>query len=406
MSMIDSRKYKAYIELIIATVCITILYLILRDFRLSELLPIDEGKAMDRFIADFIVSGTETDRGFFAVCQYNVQNMVIYLFSRITGNRIIGVNIYYILTFFAISFSSYWLLTKVGVSHAVSVFGAILLSVLPYHTDRGVMQVITSGFFMVPVIMGIFYDIYFAEKYQKEEQRINRIYVVVLLMLPWIDINLTFMTAILMVMLCLQKHRKDTTYLSAVYGLPMLIEALVIYNIAHMGTKTNLTEAVEKAKEEGLRILDFIMPVRRHIYDRFFNLRYDYDIAFGANGESGLNTLGFLLSVCFVMGILVLLFGKKGNPLVKWLSWMNIVVILFANISGFGLLVEYVGIHVTFWNRMGIFIIVSSAVIMGIYADQIKTILQNKANKVICNITFVFVAIVAILDVLLRHAPV
>ena len=155
MSMSDSRKYKAYIELIIATVCITILYLILRDFRLSELLPIDEGKAMDRFIADFIVSGTETDRGFFAVCQYNVQNMVIYLFSRITGNRIIGVNIYYILTFFAISFSSYWLLTKVGVSHAVSVFGAILLSVLPYHTDRGVMQVITSGFFMVPVIMGI-----------------------------------------------------------------------------------------------------------------------------------------------------------------------------------------------------------------------------------------------------------
>lgn len=402
MSMIDSRKYKAYIELIIATVCITILYLILRDFRLSELLPIDEGKAMDRFIADFIVSGTETDRGFFAVCQYNVQNMVIYLFSRITGNRIIGVNIYYILTFFAISFSSYWLLTKVGVSHAVSVFGAILLSVLPYHTDRGVMQVITSGFFMVPVIVGIFYEIYFEDK----EQKLNRIYLAVLLLLPWIDLNLTFMTAILMVMLCLQRHKKDTTYQSAVYGIPMLAEALAIYAIAYMGTGTNLTAAVERAKEEGLRILDFIMPVRRHIYDRFFNLRYDYDIAFGANGESGFNTLGFLLSVCFIMGILVLFFDKKGNTLVKWLSWMNIVVILFANISGFGLLVEYVGIHVTFWNRMGIFIIVSSAVIMGIYADQIKTILQNKANKVICNITFVFVAIVAILDVLLRHAPV
>ena len=404
--MMNNKRHKDYLELVIATICMTILYLVLSGFRLSELLPIDEGKAMDRFISDFIVSGTETDRGFFAVCQYNVQNMVIYLLSRITGNGIIGVNIYYILTFFAISFSSYWLLTKVGVSHTVSVFGAILLSILPYHTDRGVMQVITSSFFMVPVIMGIFYDIYFAEKEQKAEQRINRIYLVVLLMLPWIDLNLTFMTSILIVMLCLQRHKKDTTYQSAVYGIPMLAEALAIYAIAYMGTGTNLTAAVERAKEEGLRILDFIMPVRRHIYDRFFNLRYDYDIAFGANGESGLNTLGFLLSVCFVMGILVLLFGKKGNPLVKWLSWMNIVVILFANISGFGLLVEYVGIHVTFWNRMGIFIIVSSAVIMGIYADQIKTILQNKANKVICNITFVFVAIVAILDVLLRHAPV
>ena len=214
------------------------------------------------------------------------------------------------------------------------------------------------------------------------------------------------MTAILIVMLCLQRYQKGTTCLSVVYGLPMLIDALIIYFVANVENKNNLTETVEKAKEEGLRILDFIMPVRRHIYDRFFNLRYDYDVAFGANGESGLNTLGFLLSVCFVMGILVLLFGKKGNTLVKWLSWINIVVILFANISGFGLLVEYAGIHVIFWNRMGIFIIVGSAAIMGIYADQIKTILQNKTNKVMCNITFAFVAIVAILDVLLRHAPV
>ena len=332
--------------------------------------------------------------------------MAIYLLSKITGNWIVGANIYYTLTFFAISFSSYWLLTKVGVSHAVSAFGAVLLSILPYHTDRGVMQVITSSFFMVPVIVGIFYDIYFVEKEQKTEQNINRIYLAALLLLPWIDLNLTFMTAILMVMLCLQRHKKDTTDLLAVYGIPMLTEALVIYAIAHMGTSTNLTETVERAKEEGLRILDFIMPVRRHIYDRFFNLRYDYDVAFGASGESGLNTLGFLLSICFVTGILVLLFSKKGNSLVKWLSWINIVVILFANISGFGLLVEYAGIHVIFWNRMGIFIIVSSAVIMGIYADQIKAILQNKTNKIICNIVFAFVAVVAILDVLLRHAPV
>lgn len=400
--MMNNKRHKAYLELVIATACMIILYLVLRRFRLSELLPIDEGKAMDTFIAELIASGTETDQGFFAFCQYNVQNMVIYLLSKITGNGIVGVNVYYILTFFAISFTSYWLLTKVGVSHVVSVFGAVLLAILPYHTDRGVAQVIASSFFMVPVIVGIFYEMYFVGKGQK----INRIYLAVLLLLPWIDLNLAFMTAVLMVMLCLQRHKKDTTYLSAVYGIPMLTEALVIYAIAHMGTKTDLTEAVERAKEEGLRILDFIMPVRRHIYDRFFNLRYEYDVSFSANGESGLNTLGFLLSICFVTGILVLLFSKKGNPLVKWLSWMNIVVILFANISGFGLLVEYVGIHVTFWNRMGIFIIVSSAVIMGIYADQIKVILQNKTNKVICNIAFAFVAVIAILDVLLRHAPV
>lgn len=400
--MMNNKKHKAYLELVIATAIMTILYLVLRCFRLSELLPIDEGKAMDTFIANLITSGTESDQRFYVFCQYNVQNMLIYFLSKITGNGIVGVNIYYILTFFTISFSSYWLLKKMGVSHTVCIFGAVLLSILPYHTDRGVEQVITSSFFMVPVIVGMFYEIYFVEK----EQKINQIYLAILLLLPWVDLNLTFMTAILIVMLCLQKHRKDTTYLSTAYGIPMLIEALAIYAIAHWGTEIDLTEAVEKAKEEGLRILDFIMPVRRHIYDRFFNLRYEYDVSFSANGESGLNTLGFLLSVCFIIGILVLLFSKKGNSLVKWLSWMNIVVILVANIGGLGLLVEYVGIHVIFWNRMGIFVIVSSAVIMGIYVDQIRDIVQKKTNQLICNIAFAFVAVIAILDVLLRHAPV
>lgn len=400
--MVNNKKCKAYLELAIATACLTVLYLVLRNFRLNELLPIDEGKAMDIFIADLLTAGNRTEKGFFSFSQYNVQNMIIYLLGKIVGNVIVGINIYYILTFFAISFSSYWLLKKVGVSHSVSVFGALLMIILPFHTDRGVMQIVTSGFFMVPVIVGMFYDIYFLNN----ESKIKRAYIAVLLILPWIDLNLAFMTVILMVMLCLQKHEKGTTYLTVCYGIPMLIESIVIYNLIHFGTQTNITDAVERAKTEGLRILDFIMPVRCHIYERFFNLRYDYDVAFGASGESGLNTLGFLLSIFFVVGILMLLISKKDNLLVKWLSWINVVVIIFANIGGLGLLVEYMGIHITFWNRMGIFVIVSSTVIMGIYADKIKSAMQNKYHKIICNAAFILVAAIAIMDVLLRHATV
>lgn len=396
----NSKKSIGYLELAVATAFVTILYLVLRHFQISELLPIDGGKTMDVFIAQLLEPGMSTDQGFLAFCQYNVQNMIIYLFCSITGNVIVGINSYYVMTFFAISFSAYWLLKKVGVSQAVSVFGAVLLTVLPYHTDRGAMQIITSSFFMVPIIIGIFYDIYFLEREPKAERK----YTAILLVLPWIDLNLSFMTVILMVMLCLQRHIKEKTFLTVVYGIPMLMEAFVIYALTHWGNQTSPAEAVERAKEEGLRIFDLIMPVRRHIYDRFFNLRYDYDVSFSANGESGFNTLGVLLVMSFVTGLLVLLFCKKGNLFVRWLSWMNIIIILFANIGGFGLLVEYIGIHVTYWNRMGIFVIVSSTVILGIYADQIKDWVQKKHSKVICNIAFVCVAVIAVLDVLLRHA--
>lgn len=396
------KKLINYIKLAIITAFITTLYLVLRNFHLAQLSFVDKGIAVDTFITNLLDMTNETDQNLFQFCQYNVQNMIIFLLCKITGNVAIGINIYYIVTFFAIAFSTYRLLKKVGISHEFAVLGAMLLMLLPFHTDRAEGQIITSSFFMVPIIIEIFYDTFFMEKQIKVDNK----NIIIFLLLPLTDLKLSFMAAILMTALCIQRHQKAITRLTVIYEIPFLAESLVVY-AANRSNKIGVLEAIELAKAEGLRILDFIIPIRNHFYDRFFNLRYEYDVSFSANGESGLNSMGVLLSVCFLFGLLTLLLGKNKNELIKWLSWINIVVILFANINGLGVLVEYIGIHITFWNRMGIFIIVNSVVIMGICAEQIKIVLKKTkvGNKIISAIIFGFIFVVSILDILLRHAP-
>jgi len=423
--MENRKKTVHYIELFIAVALTVVVYSVLRGFSLQELLPIDEGKAIDDFIANMIDTNAELNQNFFAYCTYNVQNMVMFLLCKLFGNIAVGINIYYIATFWGIAFSAYWLFQKVGISHAISLFGALLLTILPFHTDRAEAQIITASFYMVPIIIAMFYDTFFVEsmkikdfhtrdplatpagrRIREKMAELDKKYLFFMILLPWIDLNLSIMTMLLMIVLCLQRFEKDRFYQMLVYGVPALIETAVIYVLANRNRSNDVIETIEKARQEGLRILDFVMPVRRHIYDRFFNLRYEYDTAFSANGESGLNTLGALLAFCFVAGMVGLFIRKKENKLVKWLSWIDIIVILFANISGLGLLLEYIGIHIIYWNRMGIFVIVNSAVVMGIYADALRSWWKEKHYQVVCDIAYVVIAVIAVLDVLLRHAVV
>lgn len=404
----DRKKIICYMELSATAAVFTILYLMTRNFRLFEPLFLDEGKTKDIFVERFIFgSGGGQDLGFLAYCGYNVQNMAVYLLGRLAGSAATGLNIYHIMTFFAIAFASYALFRRLGISHGVSVFGSVLLMLLPYHTDRGEAQIVTSSFFMVPAVIAMLYDIYFEE----EDAGNFRKYVPMVLALPWIDLNLAFMTLILMFALGLHRHSKKAAVRTAVCGLPCLAESLALYAVSHVDDGSGIVELVDRAKEEGMRLLDFVMPVRRHIYDRFFNWRVEYDVTFSASGESGLNTMGFLLAIFFLAGFVVLFFGSKRGGAAGWLSFVNMIVIVVAVIGGLGILVDYAGVHVVFWNRMGIFVIVNSAVIMGIYADRIRLCLigrfkENRACRAAVAAVYLAVAAAAIVDVALRHAPV
>ena len=165
----------------------------------------------------------------------------------------------------------------------------------------------------------------------------------------------------------------------------------------------DVTENISLAREEGLRVLDMILPLRYHVSDRLWNIRYAYDISFSVHGECGLNTQGMLISAAFLYGLLVLFLGKKKDKRIQWLAWLSVVVILISVIGGFHLILEYLGINLVYWNRMGILIIVCSAVILGLMADQMRTRLSKRLPRPAVDAAAALIAIAGLAELILRQ---
>ena len=399
MKINNNKRYVPYIITIGMTSVTAAVYYFLYRSSDGYFISMDMDKPVDNFISDIINGGLSGYNNIFAFCRYNIQNVIVFLVCKLTGNIYAGVNIYYMLTFTLIAVTSLWYLQKIGVSQRMSIYLAVLLPFLPYHIDRGEGQIITSSFFAAPLLAGILYEIY----YEAKADKINKWYLAIMCAAPFVDLRLSIFAVILMILLTIHRHMANVTRVSAVYGLPMALISLIVGKLTGIFETSDLSKSIELAREEGMRILDLVMPFRYHILDRLFNYRYEYDVEFSANGESGLNSLGILLSIGFVIGMFLLFFGKKADKRIAWLSWINILIILIANTSGFNILFEYFHIHIVYWNRMAIYILLNSSAVLGLAMDKLIGRLDRKRFSVLTELALVLVLAAEFAELLLRQ---
>ena len=371
----------------------------------GQLISIDINKPMDGFIEHFIQNDGVFQGNILSECDYNIQNIIMLLLGKICGNIWNGINLYYTFSFFMIAFSMYWCMQKFKISVPVSIAISVLTAFLPYHTDRGQGQLVTSNFFIVPLFLGIWYDLLYEKNYC-ENKKINIFYMTVMCLAPFIDIRVSWMMIILTIILLINRSDMEVTKKVAVYLLPSIMLSVFAGVLTGIIGSGDLSEKIELAKTEGLRLLDMLMPVRYHIVGKLNDMRLNYDIGFSASGESGFNTMGLLVSAGFVCGMLALFFSNKCDKRIKWLSWINIIVIFISNIHGLNLFFEYMGLNLAYWNRMGIFILINSVIITGMLADSVKEIIYKKFPNKICTcvvyILFTVIWLGAYMELLLR----
>ena len=370
-------------------------YYILHQFQMRELWVYDADKAVDDFVRGIVQTGG-TQAAFLG---FNLQNLVIFVLGRICGDAIFGMNLYYIMTFFMISGASYWCMKTMGISGRTALFISVLLSFVPFHIDRGQGQIITSSFFLVPVFLGLLYQIFFKENSTKLQIRT----LVWMAAAPFIDWRLAVMLTLLMLVLTVHRNEGRFYRTAGIYTAVLLVFTLFAGFLSGMFAQVDVTENIRLAREEGLRVLDMILPLRYHVSDRLWNIRYAYDISFSVHGECGLNTQGMLISAAFLYGLLVLFLGKKKDKRIQWLAWLSVVVILISVIGGFHLILEYLGINLVYWNRMGILIIVCSAVILGLMADQMRTRLSKRLPRPAVDAAAALIAIAGLAELILRQ---
>ena len=390
---------KPYAIVVLATLAIVLIYLKCYGTGDSLFISIDLDKPVDRFISRLIQESEAGDQFSFSICDYNIQNAVVFFLCKITGNIYQGVNAYYILSFFLISISTFWYLQKMNVSIGMAVFGAVMASLVPFHIDRGEGQIVTSTFFMVPMFCGLWYDII----YEAKVKNIKKISVISMCIAPFIDLRLSVMAGILMVILAAHRRKKEIIRTTIIFLIPLISATFLLNHVTSALHTDNLEQGMELAREEGMRIIDMIMPLRYHVWDRLWNLRYEYDVAFSANGESGLNSMGIILTSFLMISMIILFFNIDIDERISWIAWVDILVVLIANVSGFNLLFEYIGIHVGYWNRMAIFIIIQTIAVMGILADRLRERMRSKVHVSIINSIYLLIGLIGIAELLLRQ---
>ncbi len=389
------KRITQYAAVMLLTAVSLSVYYILHQFQMRELWVYDADKAVDDFVRGIVQTGG-TQAAFLG---FNLQNLVIFVLSRICGDAIFGMNLYYIMTFFMISGASYWCMKTMGISGRTALFISVLLSFVPFHIDRGQGQIITSSFFLVPVFLGLLYQIFFKENSTKLQIRT----LVWMAAAPFIDWRLAVMLTLLMLVLTVHRNEGRFYRTAGIYTAVLLVFTLFAGFLSGMFAQVDVTENIRLAREEGLRVLDMILPLRYHVSDRLWNIRYAYDISFSVHGECGLNTQGMLISAAFLYGLLVLFLGKKKDKRIQWLAWLSVVVILISVIGGFHLILEYLGINLVYWNRMGILIIVCSAVILGLMADQMRTRLSKRLSRPAVDAAAALIAIAGLAELILRQ---
>lgn len=391
---------KQYFTLIMVTAISVVLYLILKDAKLEYFITLDESKTIDKFISRMMEQNDISPASnIFSFCEYNLQNMVILLLSKVAGNSTVGINLYYIMSFFFISIAMFWFLKKQKISCWIALYGAVLVAFLPYHVDRGEGQIVTSTFFLFPIFAGIWQEIIYEEKVEK----FNITYMAIMCIAPFIDLNLSVMLIILTTILIMQRRKWHVMKRACIYLMLLLFSTLAVFFLTVDISDLNLQDSIQLAKEEGLRIFDLFAPIRYHIIDRLWDIRCDYDVTLHAHGESGFNSLGILLTVCMIVGLFYLFFYEDKDKRIVWMSWINVLVILIANVGGINLLFEYFGLHIGYWNRMGIVIIVFTVAIGTVLAD---TVYQRLKKIVDVKLAFGLLALIGMLgfmEILLRQ---
>lgn len=384
------NRSRQYIVVFVVTAVAVMSYLLCHKVDMVQPIAFDQDKAVDHFIRSAVSEGSNLQTDILYTCEYNVQNIIMFLLVKIWGNAWVGINCYYIVTFFLISISMYHFLLKLEMPASIAVGMAVLTTFLPFHVDRGEGQMVTSNFFLVPLFLEMLYELIYCKKTDDHRKG----YLILASFAAFIDIRLSIMLCILFAILLLQRFDKEVVLHAVIYFIPLFLVTIIVGMISPSLKNIN----IDAAKVEGMRLLDLIEPMRYHVLTRLSDIRFDYDISFLTHGESGTNSMGFLFSIGFVCMMLRFFLDQEKDRRIAWMGMLSLFVVIIAGVHGVGLVFEYFKIYVTYWNRMAIFIIVCSVATLGILLKNMFGHLKEKLGRKAVSIGYIVINMIYLLE--------
>jgi phosphoglycerol transferase len=361
----------------------------------------------------------------------NIHYAAVKVLGLVSGNWATGLNLYFVLGFFLIATSAYFVARYLDFGVATSLVVAVLYTFLPYHAYRGAAQMTRSAYYVVPVAVLV---ILWMTDYRRELladaghgirfRRGRLIFAVGFgVVLGASDTqNSMFMVSILAV-ICVVSALRDRDWrplallaliACATFG------SLVVNNTPYLVVRHD--RGVDRAvanrtlfEQElyGLRPSRLVLPATGHRIPALRHLTAKAKASTTAGGETAGTALGIVGAIGFLFGVgaLLSLAGtKRGSPpeLLARLGLLNVVAVLVGTVGGFAFLLALGGLDLwRTWNRISTFIAYSSLLGTAILLEWLWAAVRRRApdQNVALGVMVVAVVVVIVGGVLDQTPP-
>lgn len=311
-------------------------------------------------------------------------------------DAVLTTNVYYLLTFVAVSLAAWFVLRRLGVSRLVAAVVAILYSFLPYHFARGEAHLLLSGYFMVPIATLLILQVLsddppFTVRRDSPESR-WRLALWSRRALPWFlacaalgstgpyyaFFAVLLLAAAVGVDLVARRSWRRAAGGAVAAGIVLVVLLLnlspsFLYWGSHGLNKKAIPRGISETEVNGLRISQLVMPRIDHRISAFADAQRKSDrfspVATSERGQQlGLvGALGFVGLLVFTLSRLLRRRGNdesRGPPPLgtraevgKRLGLLTIVAVVVATVSGIALIISALGVrYIRSYNRLSVFI--------------------------------------------------
>lgn len=345
-------------------------------------------------------------------------------FVSITGNWILGYNLFYLSAYFLIGITALYTLNRLKISDVIAIPSAILYAFAPYHLMRGTGHIYLGMYFMVPLMVLYLYRLMREEQLfsrgkiilQKDKEGwltfSNICRVLTLMMMALSGIYYTFFMCFFLCVVAMYrllngdgwKKLRQTGFSLGIILATLMAGAIpnFVYWLQHGRAEAIAEKGGEGAELYGLKIVQLLLPISNHRIDFFAKVRNFYDTYYPLVNENGMASLGVFMALGFIILCVVLFIHHKPDRSsnLRIGSVFNLAAILFGTVGGFAVVLSFVTGAIRCYNRFSIFIAMFSLIAI----DEVLEMLHQKHwmdktwKKVLFGFGMLVVLVLGILD--------
>ena len=288
------------------------------------------------WIADSNRFGYLNSESFFTFDHYPLFSEFIHfsifkIFSFFTQNPYLIVNLFFILTFFLISFFGFLCLRVYGMSNLISFFLAIHYAFLSYHVIRSTGHLFLTNYSCIPLIMMVVYWFYnnqisLIAKNQKQQfcLAINKYFIFSVLIIIYCagtGFYYGLYSSLLIFLIWFLKSLKEGKFISknltiffvffGVYSILFLCIHIPYFSVLTANKVVPVTRTFHDSFEHSLKLISLFIPQDSHLIDQFANISKSWKTSI-KEFENSTCYLGILLGFVFV-SMIIWIFAKAND---------------------------------------------------------------------------------------------